>query len=68
MGEKIENTSWKCIYGVGEKEEEARKENKSVLSMKEDLQVSFKHNPNNMKCGRPVRQGAKQARAIGKES
>lgn len=49
MGEKIENTSWKCIYGVGEKEEEPRKENKRVLSMKEDLQVSFKHNPNNMR-------------------
>jgi len=45
---------------------EPRKENKRVQSMKEDLQVSFKHNPNNMKCGRPVGQGADQARAIGK--
>lgn len=34
--------------------------------MKEDFQVSFRHNPNNTKCGRPFRQGADQARAVGK--
>lgn len=50
---------------MGEKEEEPRKESKRVQSAKEGLQVNCKDNPNNMKCGRPVRQGTNQARAIG---
>lgn len=37
-----------------------------MQSRKEDHQVSLKHNPNNMKRGRSVRQGANEARAINK--
>lgn len=52
---------------MGEKKRgEPKKEKRRVQSMKEGLRVNFKHYPNNMKCGRPFRQGTDQARAIGK--
>lgn len=63
---KRKRTQFGNVYALQVRKKRGQRKRKRVQSIQEDLQVSFRHNPNNMKCGRPVRQGARRARAIGK--